>query len=234
MKKIFIAILLIGVQACFLAASAKNNDVLDASEELEKLKQQKHAIDLNSKTQVAACYQKFAVSNCLQEVKATTQTSLNSIKRRELEIKDSQRNAKIQTDEIKQIGSKNDVVPKAGEAANLKSTTAKTRQIKSIKTDGEILADKTISDKLRAEQAKRRLDDSNRKQAQLQRKNQIRENKNNQSADNVAKYNQKMALAAAKKAAVEEESLLREQPKSASLPIPKTISSIPTPTAKTQ
>ena len=154
MKKIFIAILLIGVQACFLAASAKNNDVLDASEELEKLKQQKHAIDLNSKTQVAACYQKFAVSNCLQEVKATTQTSLNSIKRRELEIKDSQRNAKIQTDEIKQIGSKNDVVPKAGEAANLKSTTAKTRQIKSIKTDGEILADKTISDKLRAEQEK--------------------------------------------------------------------------------
>jgi hypothetical protein len=93
--------------------------------------------------------------------------------------------------------------------------------------------DKTVSDKSREKQAKRRLDDSNRKLADSQKKNRIRENKTSLSPQNVAKYNQKIALSAAKKDAFEKESLERKKPKSASLPMPNIISG-PTLPVRTQ
>jgi colicin import membrane protein len=232
MKKTIFAILLITLQAFLALAFAKNIGVSDTFEELDKLKREKYAVESESKNQEAACYQKFAVSNCLQEIKKTTQISLKSIKRRELEIKDSQRDAKIQFDEKKQSDSKNDLTIKAGEAANLKCP-AKSGHTNFIETVGELPVDKTVSGKSRAKQAKRRLDDSNRKLADSLKKNRIRENKTSLSPQNVAKYNQKIALAAAKKDALEKESLERKKPKSASLPMPNIISG-PTLPVRTQ
>ena len=234
MKKFILMMFLITVQAYFLPAYAENGYVLSASGELEKLKQERQAIESNSKKEEATCYKKFAVNNCLQDVKATTQKSLNVIKRHELEIKDSQRNAKIESTDKKQTDNKKDVTPPyVGDIPNVKSNSEKTREIKSSKTDEEILVDKTASDRLRLEQAKIRLDDSNRKLAASQRKTQIRESKNNQSVANVAKYNQKIALSAAKKAALEKENSERKKPRSPSLPIPNIVSA-PTLPSKAQ
>ncbi|MEY4425957.1 MAG: hypothetical protein RL535_255 [Pseudomonadota bacterium] len=228
MKKITIAIFFIVAQACSCLVSAKDNDVLSASQELEKLKQKKHALESDSKMREAACYKKFEVNNCLQEIKKTTQISLNAIKLRELEIKDVQRNEKIQADDKKRIDKENSVASNDRKTANTESVT-KTGKIRSIKTDDEIAVDKVASDKLRAEQAKRRLDDTNHKLIQSQRKNQSRENKNNQAADNIAKYNQKLALAAAKEATLKKENSERKKPKSAPLPIPGAVSDVPPP-----
>jgi len=233
MKKFILTMFLITVHAYLLPAYAEDVSVSSSSAELEKLKQERQAIESNSKNEEAACYKKFAVNNCLQDVKTTTQKSLNVIKRRELEIKDSQRNAKIQSTDKKQTDNKKGVTPYIGETANVKSNTEKTREIKSIKTDEETLADKTASDRLRLEQAKIRLDDSNRKLVASQRKTQIRQSKNSQSVANVAKYNQKIALSAAKKVALEKENSERKKPKSSSLPIPNFVSE-PTLPSKTQ
>jgi colicin import membrane protein len=228
MRKITISIFFIVVQVCFSLVFAKDNDVLSASQELEKLKQEKHALESDSKKREAACYKKFEVNNCLQEIKKTTQISLNAIKRRELEIKDVQRNEKIQANDKKRIDKENSVAPNDRKTTNTESEN-KTGPIRSIKTDDEIAVDKVATDKLRAEEAKRRLDDTNRKLVQSQRKNQSRENKNKQAADNIAKYNQKLALAAAKEAALKKENSERKKPKSASLPIPTALSDVPPP-----
>ena len=61
---------------------------------LNRIKQEKLEIDANLKRQEAVCYKKFAVSNCLKDAKTEAQAALNQIKRREIEIKELQRNTK--------------------------------------------------------------------------------------------------------------------------------------------
>jgi colicin import membrane protein len=247
MKSIFFAIILIASMAYFTPAIAQSTAIISTyaaeinmADELAKLKQEKLVIDINLKKQEAVCYKKFAVSDCLKEAKKEAQTALSKVKRRELEIKDLQRNNKAESDlNIKE----NPVGEKASRNATKnsdnvfnsepKDKTAKVamaaKSTKAIKTDAEILAEKSENDKLRADAAKKRLDESNQKLAVSQKKAQSRANKNSQSAANTAAYNQKLIQADAHKAALEKKNLDRKKAKSAPLPLPLQLpDSIPT------
>jgi colicin import membrane protein len=250
MKSIFFAIILIASMAYFTPAIAQSTAIISTyaaeinmADELAKLKQEKLVIDINLKKQEAVCYKKFAVSDCLKEAKKEAQTALSKVKRRELEIKDLQRNNKAESDlNIKE----NPVGEKASRNATKnsdnvfnsepKDKTAKVAKVakaakstKAIKTDAEILAEKSENDKLRADAAKKRLDESNQKLAVSQKKAQSRANKNSQSAANTAAYNQKLIQADAHKAALEKKNLDRKKAKSAPLPLPLQLpDSIPT------
>lgn len=247
MRSILFAIIFIAIQAYFTTAIAQNNVVIltraaevNAADELAKLKQEKLAIDVNFKNQEAVCYKKFAVSDCLKEAKKEAQTALNKVKRREIELKDLGRNNKAESDLNKKENAAGENVARntaknSDEVTNSepKEKTAKVvnaaKPTRAIKTDAEILAEKNANDKLRADAAKKRLEESNQKLAASQKKAQSRANKNNQSAANTAAYNQKMVQAESHKAALEKKNLERKKAKSAPLPVPDSIPGVKAP-----
>lgn len=231
MKSILYATILIAIQACITPAIAQNNLEINVVDELTKLKQEKLEIDANLKKKEAICYKKFAVSDCLKDAKTEAQADLNKVKRREIEIKDLQRKNKAESslyesasgkkteknsDEVTNSEAKNktEKIAKSGRAA--KSNRA-------IQTDAEILAEKSVNDKSRADAAKKRLEESNQKLAASQKKAQSRANKNSQSSANTAAYNQKLIKAEAHKADLEKKNLERKKAKSAPLPTPDFI-----------
>lgn len=226
MKNIFLAIFFIAIQAHVTLAKAQNSDLENASVEFAKIKQERLAIDVNLKKQEALCYKKFAVSSCLKDAKTEAQTALNKLKRRDLEIKELQRNAKAESDLIKKErtlkknrsnnGSESAVSESIGD-----TKTGKTdKSNRSVKTDAEILSEKNAKNRSRAEAAKKRVDDSNQKLVASQKKAQIRATRNSQSSANLEKYKQKLRQAEAHKAALEKTNLERKKEKSAPLPIP--------------
>jgi colicin import membrane protein len=235
MKSIFFTIFFIAAQVYITPATAKNDDIQNAADELILIKQEKLAIDASLKKQEALCYKKFAVSSCLKDAKTEAQTALNKIKRREIEIKELQRSAKAESDLNKKEKPLGKNTPNNGAEAVVGESVGKTKVVKTakpsrtVKTDEEILSEKNAKDKSRAEAANKRLDDSNHKLAASQKKTQIREGKNSQSSANLDKYKQKLLQAEAHKAAIEKANLERKKEKSAPLPIPASIPDVKAP-----
>ena len=227
MKSILYATILIALQACITPATAQNNLEINVVDELTKLKQEKLEIDANLKKKEAICYKKFAVSDCLKDAKTEAQADLNKVKRREIEIKDLQRKNKVESGLNKNASGKN-AEKNSDEVANSKTEKiAKSgraaKSTRAIQTDAEILAEKSVNDKSRADAAKKRLEESNQKLAASQKKAQSRANKNSQSSANTAAYNQKLIKAEAHKADLEKKNLERKKAKSAPLPTPDFI-----------
>jgi colicin import membrane protein len=246
---IFQTIILIASQACITLAIAENTDPnvnvfteATANEELAKIKQEKLAIEARSKAQEAACYKKFAVSSCLKDVKTEQLTALNSIKRRELDIKDQLRAKRAESEQSKKTKStQGQAAEQAGKQASndngggkgngQKTVTSEKigknskslKDEKSAKSEAEILAEKDANSKSRASAAQQRLADSNKKIAASQKKAQSRANKNSQADFNSAKYKQKLLQAEAHKNEAEKTRAAKSsksKPKSAPLPLP--------------
>lgn len=231
-RSILFTIILIAVQACIVPARAQTDGInrkilteLSVSEEFAKLKQERAVIDTNLKKQEAVCYKKFAVNNCLKDAKTEAQAALNAVKRRENEINDQQRNAKIESDQSKKektsskkaVGNNTD--DKTSEVKDKTRTVKSVKPAKAIQSDADIFAEKNTAEKSRADAAQKRLAETNLKQAASQKKAQTRANKNSQSALNAAKYNRKVIQAEEHRQALEK-ARLEKKPKSAPLPIP--------------
>ena len=144
---------------------------------------------------------------------------MNKVKRREIEIKDFQRKNKAESSLNKSASGKNteknsDEVANS-EAKNKTEKIAKSgraaKSTRAIQTDAEILAEKSVNDKSRADAARKRLEESNQKLAASQKKAQSRANKNGQSSANTAAYNQKLIKAEAHKADLEKKNLERKK-----------------------
>lgn len=241
MKSILFTIILIAVQACITPAMAKNvvknkdvntvkNVELSAAQDLASIKQEKTVIDANLKQQQAACYKKFAVNNCLKDAKAEAQTALKEVKRHEAEINEKQRNVKIESDQSKKekTAVKNTETNSGGDKTsevNDKTKTLKTaKSAKATKSDADILVEKNVADKSRADAAQKRLVESNQKQAVSQKKAQIKAIKNSHAGANTAKYKQKLLQTEEHKVEVEKSRLAKlsqSKPTSAQLPVPK-------------
>jgi colicin import membrane protein len=244
-KYIFTTIILIAAQACITLARAENSDANvrvfteeAANAELAKIKQEKLAIEARSKEQEAACYKKFAVSSCLKDVKTERQTALNSAKRRELDINEQLRAKKAESQQTKKSKSTQEQAAKqasndngVGKDSEKKTVTSERigknpkslKAERSSKSEAEILAEKDVNEKLRANAAQKRLADSNQKMAASQKKTQIRAIKNSQTGLNAAKYKQKLLQAEEHKNEAEKtrlEKSSKSKPKSAPLPLP--------------
>jgi colicin import membrane protein len=247
MKSILFAIFSIAIQAISTMAIAENIDS-KLTLELSELKQSRQSTESKFKVLEAACYKKFAVSSCLQDIKSEKLLALADIKRRELEINDQKRQLKadaVKNEQLKKTDKEGDSV----EAARKEKTekTQKPEQTTKSGKSGKLSPEeknrlnassndpspnnpspnntrnpKDISklSEQRTVAAQKRVFDSNKKLAESKKKTQLRNKKLSQSEIEATKYNKKMLEAKAHKDAVEKAAAEKTKPKSASLPIP--------------
>ena len=223
MKGVLFATILIALQAINTPAIAQIDDLNADSKqalELAELKQEKLSIESKFKTLEAACYKKFAVSNCLQEVKTEKLRALGDIKRRELAINDAKR--QLKADEInkrsKKLVEKEDVPASVSDAS--KSAKSEKRSRSDNNRAAPVPKDQSKLSEQRALAAQQRVLDSNKKQAASQQKAKLRDNKLSEAEEQTAKFNKKLLEAEAHKNAVEKAKAEKTKPKSAPLPIP--------------
>jgi hypothetical protein len=220
MKRIYFAIIFAALQAINTPAMAQNDALNVESKltlELAELKQEKLSIESKFKALEAACYKKFAVSNCLQDVKTEKLRALGDIKRRELVINDAKR--QLKADEInkksKKLVEKEDVPASVSKSAKSeKPSRSGNNRVEPIPKDQSKLSEQ------RALAAQQRVLDSNKKQAASQDKATLRAKKLAESEVNAAKFNKKILEAEAHKNALEKAKAEKTKPKSAPLPIP--------------
>jgi hypothetical protein len=220
MRRIYFAIIFAALQAINTPAMAQN-DASNAdsrlTSELAKLKQEKLSIESKFKTLEAACYKKFAVSNCLQDVKTEKLRALGDIKRRELAINDGKR--QLKADEINKKSKK--LVEKVDVPASVSDAE---KSEKPSRTDNKraepVPKDQSRLSEQRALAAQQRVLESNKKQAASQEKAKLRAKKLTEAQEQTAKFNKKILEAEAHKNAVEKAKAEKTKPKSAPLPIP--------------
>ena len=223
MRRVYFAIIFAALQAINTPAAAQN-DAQNADSklalELAELKQEKLSVESKFKTLEAACYKKFAVSNCLQEVKTEKLRALGDIKRRELAIKDAKRQFKA--DEINKKSKK--LVEKEDIPASVSNASKSAKSEKPSRSDNNRAApvpkDQGKLSEQRALAAQQRVLESNKKQAASQQKAKLRAKKLSEAEEQAARFNKKLLEAEAHKNAVEKAKAEKSKPKSAPLPIP--------------
>ena len=229
MRRVYFAIVFAALQVINTPAMAQN-DASNADSkltlELTELKQEKLSVESKFKTLEAACYKKFAVSNCLQEVKTEKLRALGDIKRRELVINDAKR--QLKADEINKKSKK--LVEKVDVPASVSDASKSAKSAKSAKSDklrrsdnnraAPVPKDQSKLSEQRTLAAQQRVLESNKKQAASQQKAKLRAKKLTEAEEQAAKFNKKLLEAEAHKNAVEKAKAEKTKPKSAPLSIP--------------
>lgn len=226
MRSIFLAIIIIAIQLINTLAIAQNGILnIDAklTLELTEIKQEKLSIESKFRVLDAACYQKFAVSNCLQEVKSEKLLALGDIRRREIEINDQKR--QLKADAINNKAKK--LVEKAEMPASDSNSPKSTKSEKPSRSEDIRVAptpkNQTKLSEQRVLAAQQRVLDLSKKQAASQQKAQSRAKKLSQAEEQTIKFNKKLLEAEARKNAVEKAKAEKTKPKSAPLPMPPAI-----------
>ena len=226
MRRIYFAIIFVAIQAINTPAMAQN-DASNADSklalELAELKQEKLSVESKFKTLEAACYKKFAVSNCLQEVTSQKLLALGGIKRRELAINDAKR--QLKADEVnkksKKLVEKEDIPPSVSSASkSAKSAKSEKPSRSDNNRAAPVPKDQSKLSEQRALAAQQRVLDSNKKQAASQQKAKLRAKKLTEAEVQAAKFNKKLLEAEAHKNAVEKAKAEKSKLRSAPLPIP--------------
>ncbi len=223
MRRVYFAIVFAALQVINTPAMAQNDTSNADSKltlELTELKQEKLSVESKFKTLEAACYKKFAVSNCLQEVKTEKLRALGDIKRRELVINDAKR--QLKADEINKKSKK--LVEKVDVPASVSDASKSAKSDKPRRSDNNRAArvpkDQSKLSEQRTLAAQQRVLESNKKQAASQQKAKLRAKKLTEAEEQAAKFNKKLLEAEAHKNAVEKAKAEKTKPKSAPLSIP--------------
>lgn len=220
MRVIFFAIFIIASNSIITPARAQNA-ALDIDSkltlELAEVKQERLSIEAKFKTLEAACYKKFAVSDCLQEVKSEKLLALGDIRRRELAINDQKRQLKadaIQKKSKKPVENEERSVSTPNSPKSEKPSRSENIRVAPIPKDQTKLSEQRV---LAAQQ---RTLDLSKKQAASQHKAQLRAKKLSQAEEQTAKFNKKLLDAEAHKRDVEKTESEKTKTKSAPLPVP--------------
>lgn len=228
MRIIFFAIFIIASQAINTLAVAQNETLNIDSKltlELAEVKQERLSIETKFKNLETACYKKFAVSDCLQDLKSERLLALGDIRRRELAINDQKRQLKadavykkskklVEKEEIPVSASNNPKSTKSeksNRSENIRALPVPTPKDQTELTDQRHLA------------AQQRASDLSKKQAASQQKALSRAKKLSQAEEQTAKFNKKILEAEARKRAVEKRDAEKTKSKSAPLPIPSPL-----------
>lgn len=91
MKKYLLVFLSIMAAASASAQTAATSGGLDYNAERARISAERAALESRSKTEQAACYQKFAVEDCLSEIRQRNRKLTDDLKRQEAAINDIQR-----------------------------------------------------------------------------------------------------------------------------------------------
>jgi hypothetical protein len=201
-----------------VSENAVNTTESNFASDLNKIKQEKLAIEAKSKEQEAVCYKKFGVSSCLKDVKTEKLAALNEIKRRELEINNqlrSQKEKAFQEKQEKRESSK--ATNKSKDSAEVLKSGNSDKNSREPKARAEKLP---TDDKQRVDAASKRAAEANQKLVANQKKAQLRANKQSQSSAQTASYTKKLQQAEEHKNSIAQKLAAKTKPKSAPLPIP--------------
>lgn len=226
MRIIFFAIFIIVNNLINTLAIAQNEELSIDSKlnlELAEIKQKRLSIETKFKTVEAACYKKFAVSDCLQDVKSEKMLALGDIRRRELAINDQKRQLKVDTiqKKSKKLVEKEEI-PISASSSSKSTKSEKPSRSENISVEPTPKDQTKLADQRNLAARQRSLDLS-KKQAASQQKAQSREKKLSQAEEQATKFNKKLLEAEAHKRIVERSVDEKTKPKSAPLPIPSPL-----------
>jgi colicin import membrane protein len=226
MRVIFFAIFIIASQSINTLAIAQNEALNIDSKlalELAEVKQERVSIESKFKILEAACYKKFAVSDCLQDLKSERLLALGDIRRRELAINGQKR--QLKADAVYKKSKK--LVEKEEIPVSVPNSPKSTKSEKSNRSESiravPAPKDQTKLTDQRHLAAQQRASDLSKKQAASQQKALSRAKKLSQAEEQTAKFNKKLLEAEARKRAVEKRDAEKTKSKSAPLPIPSPL-----------
>lgn len=220
MRIFFFAIFIIAGHSINMMAIAQNNTLNIDSKltlELAEVKQERLSVEAKFKILEAACYKKFAVSDCLQDLKSEKLLALGDIRRRELAINDQKR--QLKADAVHKKLAEKEEMPVSTSNSPKSTKSEKPNRSENIRV-APTPKDQTKLTDQRTLAARQRSLDLSKKQATSQQKALSRAKKLSQAEEETAKFNKKLLEAEAHKRAVEKSEAEKIKSKSAPLPIP--------------
>lgn len=223
MRIIFFAIFIIASHLINTLAIAQNNILTIDSKltlELAEVKQERLSIEAKFKILETACYKKFAVSDCLQDLKSEKLLALGDIRRRELAINDQKR--QLKADAVHKKLAEKEEMPISSSNSSKSTKSEKPNRSENISVEATLKDQTKLTDQ-RTLAARQRSLDLSKKQAASQQKALSRAKKLSHAEEQAAKFNKKLLEAEAHKRIVEKSVAEKAKPKSAPLPVPQPL-----------
>lgn len=184
---------------------------VDMAAERERLTQERSAVDAKFKTEQTACYQRFAVEDCLRKIRRERRTADDSIKRQEADLNDIERKARgaAQLERLDKAAPRKQDDPAVQEKARQSQSDREQRAVDHAKSREDTAAE--------AEANRRRFEDKQRAQVEEQAK---AARLKAEAPEARARYDRKAEKAAEHRAETERRNAERTKPRSPSLPTP--------------
>ena len=207
-------LLCIALLAGGASAWAQTNAVagnIDPDAERTRLTKERAEIDARAKTEQTACYQRFAVEDCLQESRRKRRTAEDSIKRQEADLNDIERKRRAAA----QLERLDKAPPRAQDDPAAQEKARQSQQGREQRAADH--ADSRADAAAKAESNRRALEDKQRNHAEQQAKAARLQA---DAPTERARFERKQEQAAKHRADRERQNAERTKPRSAPLPTP--------------
>jgi hypothetical protein len=211
LKKLLLCVaLVVGALPAWAQTHAVAGNV-DMATERERLSQERSVLEAKFKTEQAACYQRFAVEDCLQQSRRQRRAAEDNIKRQEAELNDIERKARgaAQLERLDKAAPRKQDDPATQEKARQSQSDREQRAADHAKSREDTAA--------QAEANRRRFEDKQRAQADEQAK---AARLKAEAPEARARYERKLEKSAEHRAETERRNAERTKPRSPGLPTP--------------
>jgi hypothetical protein len=211
LKTLFLCVALVSSAVPGWAQTPAVAGNLDMAAERDRLTQERSVLEAKFKTEQAACYQRFAVEDCLQQSRRQRRTAEDNIKRQESELNDMERKARgaAQLERLDKAAPRKQDDPAVQEKARQSQSDREQRAADHAKTREDTAA--------QAEANRRKLEDKQRTQAEEQAK---AARLKAEAPEARARYERKLEKSAEHRADTERRNAERNKPRSPALPTP--------------
>ena len=213
MKKYALVFLSTLAAASVWAQSAATSGNLDFNSERARIATERAALESRSKAEQAACYQKFAVEDCLSDIRQRNRKLTDDLKRQEAAINDIQRKQRG-TAQLDRLDEKN-ATPRSQDQPAQRDQAMKSQQEREQRAADHAQSRDDAAAK--AAENKRDFEKKQREHADVQAKAAQRAGEADQQR---ALHERKLEKAAAHVADREKRNATRTKPRSAPLPPP--------------
>lgn len=210
-KKLLLCVALLAGGAPVWAQTNAAAGNIDPTAERARLSKERAEVEARAKTEQTACYQRFAVEDCLQDSRRKRRTAEDSIKRQEADLNDMERKrrAAAQLERLDKAPPRAQDDPAAQEKARQSQQGREQRAADHAQSRAEAAA--------KAEDNRRDLDAKQRNHAEQQAKAARLQA---DAPTERARFERKQEQAAKRRAERERQNAERTKPRSAPLPAP--------------
>lgn len=210
-KQLLLCIALLAGGASAWAQTTAVAGNIDPDAERARLTRERAEIDARAKTEQTACYQRFAVEDCLQESRRKRRTAEDSIKRQEADLNDIERKRRAAA----QLERLDKAPPRAQDDPAAQEKARQSQQGREQRAADH--ADSRADAAAKAESNRRALEDKQRNHAEQQAKAARLQA---DAPTERARFERKQEQAAKHRADRERQNAERTKPRSAPLPTP--------------